>query len=41
MEEEKEGFYCYLCDYRTCKNTDWIKHQNTQNQTGMVVIRKL
>jgi hypothetical protein len=36
MEEEKEGFYCYLCDYRTCKNTDWIKHQ-----TGMVVIRKL
>jgi hypothetical protein len=30
MEDEKEGYYCYLCDYRTTKNTDWLKHLNTK-----------
>ena len=29
-EEKKEGYYCYLCDYTTKKNADWLKHQNTQ-----------
>lgn len=30
MEDEKEGYYCYLCKYKTIKNTDWLKHQNTK-----------
>lgn len=30
MEEHTEGYYCYLCEYRTTKNSDWIKHQSTR-----------
>ena len=30
MEEHTEGYYCYLCEYRTTKNSDWIKHQLTK-----------
>jgi hypothetical protein len=30
MTDEKNGYYCYLCDYRTTKNSDWIKHQTTK-----------
>jgi hypothetical protein len=29
-EEVKEGYYCYLCEYTTEKNSDWLKHQNTK-----------
>lgn len=29
-EEIKKGYYCYLCDYTTSKNSDWLKHQNTK-----------
>ena len=29
-EEVKEGYYCYLCEYTTKKNSDWLKHQNTK-----------
>ena len=29
-EEKKEGFYCYLCQYTTKKNNDWLKHQLTK-----------
>ena len=30
IEEVKEGYYCYLCEYTTKKNSDWLKHQNTK-----------
>ena len=29
-EEIKEEFYCYLCEYRTKKCSDRLKHQNTK-----------
>ena len=29
-EEIKDEFYCYLCEYKTKKCSDWLKHQKTQ-----------
>ncbi len=25
-EKNKKAFYCYLCEYKTTKSSDWIKH---------------
>lgn len=29
-EKKKKEFYCYLCEYKTAINGDWLKHINSK-----------